>query len=188
MSAIIKIKPVHVCYLMGEDDINLNLLRVPQIYKLEKRSLTIVDKYLDHSYQWVLLTDGRRVRTREFKKNWKLYIPGAAERLAALDAWEKAGLNTVPTYKRQLASGWYDPVGDYWQGQWKNGMAVIRFKIKGVISVTKTPCDTPERYMEITRFADQIATVIDRYRRQKETRTPDKRVPILEIYREVFSL
>ena len=43
MSAIIKIKPVHVRYLMGEDDINLNLLRVPQIYKLEKRSLTIVE-------------------------------------------------------------------------------------------------------------------------------------------------
>ena len=187
MSAIIKIKPVHIRYLMGEDDININLLKVPQIYKLPKQSLVIVDRYLDCTYQWIVLTDGRRVRTREFKKNWNDYIPGAAERRVALDVWEKAGLNAVPTFRRQLTSGWYDPVGDYWHGYWKNGFAIMRFKIKGVLSVTKTPCDTTERYMEIAQFADQIATVINRYRRQKGALS-EKCLHILEIYKEVFSL
>lgn len=48
---------------------------IPDIYSLTNDEARLVDCYLDDTFQWVRLTDGRRLRTRELKRNFKNYMP-----------------------------------------------------------------------------------------------------------------
>lgn len=49
---------------------------IPDVYALNSDEARVVERYLDDSYQWVRLTDGRRLRTRELKQNLHSYMPG----------------------------------------------------------------------------------------------------------------
>lgn len=48
---------------------------VPSIYAIDVTQWRIVDRYSDETSQWVVLVDGRRIRTRTFKREWGKYIP-----------------------------------------------------------------------------------------------------------------
>lgn len=48
---------------------------VPDIYSLDITQWRLVNRYLDETFQWIALVDGRRLRTRTFKQDWEKYIP-----------------------------------------------------------------------------------------------------------------
>lgn len=54
---------------------NMHHLEVPPLYTLDQTQWRLADRYLDETFQWVMLVDGRRVRTRRFKQEWEDYIP-----------------------------------------------------------------------------------------------------------------
>lgn len=135
MTAIIKIKPVHVKYLLSEEDININLNSVPPAYRLPKRSLCIVNRYADTTYQWVLLTDGRKVRTRSLKADWRQYVPSVAEARAAVERWNSLPIASVPMMNRVVLNGPSKYSSDETiHLRWNRGFIIITTVIKGTKS------------------------------------------------------